>query len=134
MNLFELIFVVGWIACGVAGSLFLKHWGFAAGIVGFGGGMALAFGVFRLLNLMINIWIPITPNCRCGSLGKCAYEFIEWRKDENGTIIGGIYKCHQCSRCYLKTPRKFEEVLEDGSTRPYKLHRLFGRWRLASSP
>ena len=129
MNIFELLFLLGWIACGVAGSLLLKQWGLPAEIVGFGGGIVLSFGVFRLLNFAVDAWIPETPKCQCGISGDDTYKFQEWREDENGAIVGGIYECPRCGRQYLKTQRKFDEVLEDGTTRPYKMHYLFGRWR-----
>jgi len=129
MNLFDLLFVVLWIGCGIAGGLFLKKWGLIGEIIGFGCGMVLAFGVFRLLNFVIDTWIPETPHCLCGSQGKHTYKFCEWSKDEKGAIAGGIYRCQQCGRRYLKTKRQFDEVFEDGATRPYMMHSLFGRWQ-----
>lgn len=54
MNCFELLFVVIWLSCGVAGGFSLKHWGLIGAIIGFVCGMALAFGAFRLLRFVVD--------------------------------------------------------------------------------
>lgn len=128
-----MLFLFGWIICGIVGSYLLRHWGLPAEIAGFGGGIALSFGGFRFFNFVVDTWIPETPKCQCGLQESGSYEFQEWSKDENGAIVGGIYQCPQCGRRYLKTTRKFDEVLEDETTRPYKMHRPFGRWRTATA-
>ena len=130
MNFFELLFIVVWIACGIVGSLVLRHHLGSLGIpLGFVGGVALAFGAFQLIKLLVDKWVPEFPPCQCGLPEHNNYTFERWNENENGSINGGIYICPQCGKRYLKTLRRFQQILPDGSFYPYMTHRPLGRWK-----
>jgi hypothetical protein len=125
-----LLLVSSWFFCGgLLGLALQERWGhpgfFLGCLLGTLGGAIVTWVVLtgRLL-----LFFPLPP-CRQGKCRLLGKDFV-WKK---GSILGyegkGVYhyKC-KCGDEYLRTGKKFQELLPDGTTRSYKTLVGFRTW------
>jgi len=129
-NCFELALVGGWLACGAFGATYLRHRIGIIGVpVGFISGFGASFGGYWALITLVNWWVPDFPRCQCGFNPGNDYRFEEWLSNEEKKYWGSVYVCLACGRKYVKTRRRVQELLPDGSFKPYMVYDNRRRWR-----
>jgi len=125
LNIFELLFVMFYVACGTLAALWTtRRFGWPAGVGTFFVVVPAVHGVFLLLSYVERMYrggIPPFPSCRTG---KCHHANYTYRRSEDGHY--GLF-C-QCGSRYKKQGRRFFEVQPDGSPQPYMIWRAFRGW------
>jgi hypothetical protein len=126
LNIFELLMFSSIAAAGyICGKWLSIYYGIIGLFSGIILGASLALGawlvLFKLSHLYVK-WHPIRPICKNGKCSFRNYKLLEW-KDRV------VFQC-RCGTKYLKKGRRFMEILDDGSTKPYmKIHGFFGKWK-----
>lgn len=125
MNLFELLMFASIIAAGYfCGKWMGVYYGIVGWIIGFILGSSLAVAAWFALNKLIRLrakWRPIRPICKNGKCPARVYKLLECKERV-------VFQC-RCGTKYLKNGRRFMEMLDDGSTKPYMRRcGLFGKW------
>lgn len=135
MTLIELLFFIANCIIGVilaaavhakTGNLWLAV---LSGAVGFGIGVVVCLAVSRALDFWY--WLfPLRPNCKQGTCGAKDYR---WDIELSRTTKGDVFICH-CGDKYIRNHGRFDELLPDGSTKPYMRRSfLFRAWRCAET-
>jgi hypothetical protein len=112
-------------------------WGALRGaFFGFAGYFVVMMALMTLLALALR-WRPMFPTCRQGRCKDTDYRYLyldeaapqahQQLQDSHG---GKLLRC-ACGTVYLDSlrDRRFYEVAEDGSLRPFRRYRPFGRWQ-----
>ena len=125
MTLFELLAILIYLLCGIAGAVYA---GFSFGFLGFPLGfifsVAILHGGVNLLSYVERMfWVGIPPKPDCHT-NRCHSDDYEIDQESNKLI----YRCG-CGRCYQKQGRRFMEVLPDGASKPYMKWVAFRGWR-----
>ena len=131
MSLCQLLplFVVGSAAIGGAIAAFLGLDPFMGLTFGFLAGLS-PLTLFGLGYALMMRWRPDRPVCRTGACGSLDYEFLEWRKSEteDGRPFSFVYRC-RCGHRYIQHDKRFLELLDDGTEKPFMRVSEWGRWR-----
>jgi hypothetical protein len=126
VNIFQLLVLVGIVVAGCyVGRHLASYWGIPGLIGGFilgvGSAVLVFGGLFRLVMLW-HRWRPMRPPCRNGTCMSDNYRVVSWTRDE------AVFQCG-CGAKYVEKRRRFMELAEDGSAKPYMIKRGFtGRW------
>jgi len=149
MNLFELLFVLLPIMGAVAGVGFGSSRGVTSppglalhGALGCAAGLAAYFLLVLLFAGLLRFlewWRPDLPRCRQGRCGARDYEHVSWgegppdadeqlaqRVSQEG--LGFLLRC-RCGDGYVqcRQDRRVLEVGPEGTLRPYRYYKPFGR-------
>ena|SRR5688572_9919508 len=135
MTLIELlIFLINCtIGCVLAIRLYAISGSVLLAVVGGIGGFL--FGVVCVLALrqVANVWykfFPLRPPCR---RGNCLSDDYVWNAELSQLQKKDVFVC-KCGDRYVRNKRRFDELLEDGSIRPFMEHPFLVRsWRSTSS-
>jgi hypothetical protein len=148
MTLFEIMFIF----CTLTGTVIGAWLGASYGetllpglLVGAGLGAVAGVVFYGLLGMCLfqlarftEWWRPHRPPCRQGRCGPDDYEFLQGREDVSEADkqlsqrviqehLGYLYRC-RCGDRYVRCDRsKWLEVAPDGTMRPYRYHKPFGR-------
>jgi hypothetical protein len=125
VTLIELMVLTVLFALGCAGAVWGgTRYGWAGGIIGFVGGLAVPAGLVEFLIYMDKMLYrgrPLFPTCRSGT---CHYGDYQYQAVEGG---GYALFC-RCGDRYRKTGRRFMQEMPDGSRRPYMIWKAFRGW------
>jgi hypothetical protein len=129
MTLVELFFFVMYAGLAAVAAMWAAHrygWlagigGFLAGFFGLWVGLAALARFSDFLIAIIYSGRPPRPACRTGKCHSLDYKFESL---SNGQYD---YRC-QCGLHYRKCGRRFLEVQDDGSVRPYRIWKAFRGW------
>jgi hypothetical protein len=133
MNL-ERLYPFWFVLCAIAGAIIGSLTGHGA-ITGLTGGMliaALPLLALGLAHLMMTLWRPILPTCRCLKSNHKGYRYVE---PADGLASGRSVRfgCAKCGRVYELAHDRFNELATDGRTVPYMHHTKWGRWKETSA-
>jgi hypothetical protein len=100
-------------------------------IRGLTGGMiiaALPLFLLGLTYLLMMLWRPTLPTCRCH---QCNYKGYEYVGPSEGLQSGSSikFRCPQCGRVYELSRDRFSELANDDRTIPFMHHTKWGRWK-----
>lgn len=130
MNLFELIFLIICLVCGLfVGNYFWNHFGFIYSLVGILLGFFVPIGAIKLLQTWLKFWykhFPLRPICQ---EEKCFSDDYRWQFSNSR---GKVFKC-ECGNKYLSIDKKFLRILPDNSLSPYMKRGLLRIWKLDKS-
>ncbi len=127
---FERLYPIWFILCALAGAIIGSVTGHGAirGLIN--GMLAAASPIFLLTaaHLLLRLWRPDLPACRCGHCSSRGYKYIA---PTDGPQAGAPrrFQCPQCERVYELAGGRFDERAKDGSTVPYLYHTKWGRWK-----
>jgi hypothetical protein len=129
MNI-ERLYPIWFVLCALSGATIGSVTGHGA-IRGLTGGMiiaALPLFLLGLAYLLMMLWRPDLPNCRCR---QCNYKGYVFDGSIDGLEAGGSvrFRCPRCGRVYELSIDRFNELADDGSTVPYMHHTKWGRWK-----
>jgi hypothetical protein len=133
MNI-ERLYPPVFIVCAATGAVVGKVAGYGV-LRGLMWGMCIAaLPVFLLLvaYLVVTMWRPVMPVCRCGQTRYRDYAYVA----PKGNIPADDrvhFRCPKCGRTYEKRRERFDELTADGCAMPYMTHTRWGRWRKAES-
>lgn len=126
MNI-ERIYPIWFVLCAAAGVVIGNATGHGA-IRGVINGMLVAAAPLFLLILtclLMRLWRPDLPTCRCGQCRCREYRYVG--QDEGGTSTR--FSCPICGRLYELSGGRFDELAGDGRVVPYMRHTKWGRWK-----
>jgi hypothetical protein len=126
MNLFELIFFILCIVCGlVVGNWFWNHFGLLYSPSGFLLGFFAIIGGIKLLQLWLEFWhkvFPLRPICQ---ENVCLSDDYRWQHNKDGAKI---FKC-ECGVLFLSEGKRFMRILPDNSLSPYMKRGFLRVWK-----
>ncbi len=124
----ERLYPIWFVLCASAGALIGSVTGHGA-IHGLVDGMviaALPLVLSGLAYLVVVLWRPDLPACRCGQCRAKGYEYVG---SNTGLQAGVRYRCPRCGRVYELSRGRFDELTEGDRSLPYMLHTKWGRGR-----
>lgn len=129
MNI-ERLYPFWFVLCASAGAIIGSLTGHGA-IPGLTGGMLIAVLPLFLLGLtylLLTLWRPNLPTCRCR---QCNYKGYKYIGSTDGLQSGEYvrFSCPKCGRVYELSRDRFNELANDGRTVPYMHHTKWGRWK-----
>ena len=125
MNM-ERLYPIWFVLCASAGATIGSVTGHGV-IRGLTDGMLIAvlpLFMLGLTNLLLMLWRPILPTCRCRKCNYKGYKYVG--STDGGTIT---FRCPQCERVYELSCDRFNELANDGHAVPYMQHTKWGRWK-----
>jgi hypothetical protein len=129
MNI-ERLYPIWFVLCASAGAIIGSATGHGA-IRGLTDGMLIAAApifVLVLAHLLLMLWRPDLPACRCGRCRHRGYRYVG-SADDGKAGIPHRFSCPRCGRVYELSDGRFDELANDGHTVPYMRHTKWGRWR-----
>jgi hypothetical protein len=129
MNI-ERLYPIWFVLCASAGAIVGRVTGDGT-IRGLVAGMliaALPVFLLGLMYLLLMLWRPNLPICRCRQCNHKGYKYID-SADGHQTGVSIRYMCPQCERLYELSRDRFNEVANDGRIVPYMYHTKWGRWK-----
>lgn len=85
--------------------------------------------LFMIGLMLMSLWRPILPACRCGKCPSKRFRYVRPTKDDQPGIR---FQCSACGRIYVSSQGRFDEVSADGQMIPYLRHSRWGRWKQRS--
>lgn len=129
MNI-ERLYPVWFVLCAAAGAIVGRVTGRGA-MRGLTDGMlvaALPLFLLILTHLLLRLWRPDLPTCRCGQCRSREYRYVGQADGGNGgTPIR--FSCPRCGRLYELSGGRFDELADDGRAVPHMRHTKWGRWK-----
>jgi hypothetical protein len=125
VNIPGMLMLIAMVATGYHLGRFLgAHWGPLGWVLGLLGGLPLPALALRIMHRGLNKWRPSRPACGKQGCGSTDYEMIEVNLDRSL-----VCRCRKCGTRYLQKSPWLDEILADGSRRPYMQKDRLGRWR-----
>lgn len=129
MNI-ERLYPIWFVLCAAAGAT-IGHATGRGALRGLTDGMLIAVLPLFLLGLMLlilRLWRPDLPTCRCGQCRSRGYRYVG-RADGTSDDTPPRFGCPRCGRVYGLSGGRFDELADDGRTVPYMRHTKWGRWK-----
>ena len=129
MNI-ERLYPIWFVVCASAGATIGSITGHGA-IRGLTDGMLIAvlpLFLMGLTNLLLMLWRPLLPTCRCRQCNHKGYKYVG-STDGLQAADSIKFRCPQCGRVYELSRDRFNELANDGHAVPYMHHTKWGRWK-----